>query len=64
MRQRERNSMSMLCPTGPELGGWQGSHYMRVSDSSLFHYASRHLTPPLFHPSFVIQTISSPTTHI
>lgn len=30
-----RNGMSVLRPTGLELGSWQGSHYMRVSDSSL-----------------------------
>ncbi len=36
---------------------------MRVSDSSLSHYASRQLTPPLLHPSFVMQVIASPTTH-
>lgn len=54
MRQCERNGLSVLCPTGPELGGWQGSHYMHVSDSSLSHYASRQLTPPSLHPSFVM----------
>lgn len=58
LRQCERNDVSVLCPTGPELGSWQGSHYMCVSDSSLSHYSSRQLTPPLLLPSFVMQTIS------
>lgn len=49
MRKCKRNGVSVLCPTGPELGGWQGSHYMRVSDSSLSHCTSQQLTlPPLW----------------
>lgn len=51
-------------PTGPELGGWQGSHYMRVSDSSLSHYARRQLALALSDHSFVMQTILSHTPHI
>lgn len=39
--ERERNRVSVLNPIGPEPGGWQGSHYTRVSDSSLSHYSSR-----------------------
>lgn len=42
-RKCKGNGVSVLCPTGPELGGWQGSHYMCVSDSSLSHYAGRQL---------------------
>jgi len=28
-------------PTGPELSSWQGSHYIRTSDSSCSHYSRR-----------------------
>lgn len=58
-----KGTVSVLSPTGPELGSWQGSHYMHASDSSLSHYASRQLTPPLSHPIFVMQSKSSPTAH-
>lgn len=37
----KKNCVSVLCPTGFELGSRQGSHYMQVSDSSLSHYTSR-----------------------
>lgn len=39
--KKKKKSVSVLCPTGLELGSRQGSHYMQVSDSSLSHYTSR-----------------------
>lgn len=48
LRKYKRHGVSVLCPTGPELGSWQGSHYKHVSDSSLSHYTSRQLTRARF----------------
>lgn len=58
MIQHEQNSVSMLCPTGPELGGWQGSHYMCVYDSSLSLrqqiFNTTTLTPQLCNADYII----------